>query len=88
MLEHATPDEDGYLPTPYELGAPAELTAMLEGLGFVNSKEFRKRGNFVAESAQDYLTMFLNGSPLGHSLSEESKEVQDGVLKKSRANIE
>jgi len=46
------------------------------------------RGNFVAESAQDYLTMLLNGSPLGHSLSEESKEVQDEVLKKARASIE
>ena len=88
MLEHATPDEDGYLPTPYELGGPGELTAMLDGLGFVDSKEVRMRGNFVAESAQDYLTMLLNGSPLGHSLSEESKEVQDEVLKKARASIE
>jgi ubiquinone/menaquinone biosynthesis C-methylase UbiE len=88
MLEHATPDEDGYLPTPYELGGPGELTAMLDGLGFVNSKEFRMGGNLVAESAKDYLTMFLNGSPLGHSLSEESKEVQDEVLTKALANIE
>jgi hypothetical protein len=54
----------------------------------VNSKEFRMRGNLVAESAKDYLTMFLNGSPLGHSLSEESKEVQDEVLKNALANIE
>lgn len=88
MLEHATPDEDGYLPTPYELGGPGELTEMLNRIGFVNSKEFRMRGIFVAESAQHYLTMFLNGSPLGHSLSEESKEVQDSILKKARANIE
>jgi len=88
MLEYATPDEAGYLPTPYELGGPGELTAMLDGLGFVNSKEFRLRGNLVAESAQDYLTMFLNGSPLGHSLSEESKQVQDEVLKKALTNIE
>ena len=88
MLEHATPDEDGYLPTPYELGGPGELTAMLDRIGFVNSQEFRMRGNFVAESAQDYLTMLLNGSPLGHSLSEESEEVQNSVLKRARENIE
>jgi SAM-dependent methyltransferase len=88
MLEHATPDEDGYLPTPYELGGPGELAAMLGKVGFVDSKEIRIRGSFVAESAQDYLAMFLEGSPLGHSLSEESKEVQDAVLAKARSNIE
>ncbi len=87
MLEHATPDEDGYLPTPYELGGPGELTAMLDGLGFVDSKEFRMRGNFEAESAEAYLTMFMDGSPLGHSLSEESREVQDEVLKDARERI-
>jgi len=87
MLDYATPDEDGYLPTPYELGGPGELTSMLEKIGFVDSKEVRMRGNFVGESVQDYLNMFLQGSPLGHSLSEESNEVQDAVLAKAQANI-
>jgi hypothetical protein len=87
MLEHATPDEDGYLPTPYELGGPGELAAMLGTVGFLDSKEIRIRGSFVAESAQDYPTMLLERSPLGHSLSEETKEVQEAVLTKARTNI-
>lgn len=87
MLEHATPDEDGYLPTPYELGGPGELTSMLGKIGFVNSKEVRIGGNFVGESVQEYLAMLMQGSPLGHSLSEESKEVQDSVLAKAQSNI-
>jgi ubiquinone/menaquinone biosynthesis C-methylase UbiE len=87
MMEHATPDEDGYLPTPYELGGPEELTNMLKELGFVNPAEVRTLGNWVAESAEAYLAMMFDGSPLGHSLSEESEYVQKVVREKSRSNI-
>jgi ubiquinone/menaquinone biosynthesis C-methylase UbiE len=31
MLEHAAPDETGYLPTPYELGGPGDVLAPSEG---------------------------------------------------------
>ena len=39
MLQFAEPDETGYLPTPYEMGAPGEMTAMLEKHGFSEIKE-------------------------------------------------
>lgn len=87
LMEHATPDEDGYLPTPYELGGPQELTNMLKEIGFTNPTEIRILGSWAAESVDDYLTMLLDGSPLGHSLSEESEAVQKKVREKSKRNI-
>jgi ubiquinone/menaquinone biosynthesis C-methylase UbiE len=87
MMEHVTPDEDGYVPTPYELGGPEELTTMLEEIGFINPKEIRTVGNWTARSVQSYLSMVLDGSPLGHSLGEESEEVQIEVREKSKRNI-
>ncbi len=87
MLEYATPDETGYLPTPYELGGPGELTAMLEKIGFENTKEVRTTGEWTAASAEDYLTLLIKGTPLGHSLSEEDAEIQRKVMEKTRSNI-
>jgi len=87
MTEHATPDEDGYLPTPYELGGPEELANMLKEIGFVNPSEVRTVGNFVADGVEDYLSMILVGTPLGHSLSEETEEVQKAVRAKAESNI-
>lgn len=87
MLEYATPDENGYLPTPYELGGPGELTSMLETIGFEETKEKRVTGNWLAPSVDQYLTMILEGTPIGHSLSEEEKDVQQMVLEKTRKNI-
>jgi ubiquinone/menaquinone biosynthesis C-methylase UbiE len=87
MMEHATPDEDGYLPTPYELGGPGELVNMLKEIGFVNPTEVRTVGNFVADGVEDYLSMVLVGTPLGHSLSEETEEVQKAVRAKAKGNI-
>jgi ubiquinone/menaquinone biosynthesis C-methylase UbiE len=87
MLEHATPDESGYLPTPYELGGPGELTGMLETIGFEEAKENRVTENWTAPSVDHFLQMILEGTPLGHSLSEEDKEVQEIVLEKTRKNI-
>jgi ubiquinone/menaquinone biosynthesis C-methylase UbiE len=87
MLEHATPDENGYLPTPYELGGPGELANMLTKIGFTYTNEVRTFGNCVADSIEDYLSMMLGGTPLGHSLSEETKEVQKAVYEKAKSNI-
>jgi len=87
MMEHATPDEDGYLPSPYELGGPGELVNMLKKIGFVNPTEVRTVGNFVADGVEDYLSMVLVGTPLGHSLSEETEEVQKAVRAKAKGNI-
>ena len=87
MLEHAEPDETGYLPTPYELGGPGELTAMLEKQGFVNKKEARVNGTWTAAGVEEYLRMCLDGSPLGHSLGEEDPEVQKLIRDKCRRNI-
>lgn len=87
LMEHATPDEDGYLPTPYELGGPEELANMLKEIGFANPTEVRTLRNWVAESVDDYLSMLLDGSPLGHSLSEETGQIQKAVREKAKQNI-
>lgn len=88
MLEHATPDENGYLPTPYELGGAGELAGMLQRLGFEGAKESRVTERLVAPSVGHFLELVLAGTPLGHSLSEEDPAVQDIVLRKARKNIE
>jgi len=87
MMEHATPDEEGYLPTPYELGGPEELVNMLKEIGFENPTEVRKAGNWTANSVDDYLSMLLDGSPLGHSLNEETDEARKVIREKSKINI-
>lgn len=88
MLEHATPDENGYLPTPYELGGVGELAEMLQRIGFKGAKESRVTERLVAPSVDHFLEMILAGTPLGHSLSEEDPAVQAIVLGKARKNIE
>ena len=76
MLEAAEPDETGFLPTPYELGGPRELVALLERVGFDSPKEFRFTSHWKASTEEEYLNMILEGTPLGRSLSEEDPEIQ------------
>jgi SAM-dependent methyltransferase len=87
MLEHAEPDETGYLPTPYETGGPGEMVAFLEAAGFRSAQEHRVQHHLRYRDADDYLEVLLQGTPIGHSLFEESKEVQEEVLRKTRANL-
>ena len=87
MMEHAEPDETGYLPTPYELGGRGELTGMLKKVGFKDAKETRVNGTWKAANGEEYLNMIIEGTPLGHSLHEEEPQVQKEVLRKTRANI-
>jgi ubiquinone/menaquinone biosynthesis C-methylase UbiE len=87
MLEYAEPDEAGYLPTPYELGGPGELVAMLENRGFETGKEARVTGEWTAPNVEKYIDMLIEGTPLGHSLSEEDADVQKKVLESTRTNI-
>lgn len=87
MLEHAEPDETGYLPTPYELGGPGELVGFLETAGFTNAQEDRVTHTMQFENEDRYLQSILKATPIGHSLSEESSEVQEEVLRETRANL-
>jgi len=87
MLEYAEPDETGYLPTPYELGGPGELAALLRGVGFAEADETRVTGPWRAESPEAYLETVLAGTPLGHSLGEEEPAVQEAVRRKASENI-
>ena len=87
MMEYAEPDESGYLPTPYELGGPGELVAMLEKHGFSNACEVRLTGAAVSNSVDEYLNMLLEGSPIGHSLGEENEDTQRKVIEKVKQNI-
>ncbi len=87
MLEYAEPDETGYLPTPYEMGGQGELAVMLGKHGFTAPEERRSTSFYGAKSVDEYLNLMLSGTPLGHSLSEESPKVQKKILEKARRNI-
>jgi len=87
MLEHAEPDATGYLPTPYETGGAGEMAAFLEAAGFHRAEERRVTHLMRYVSEQAYLDSILTATPIGHSLSEESKEVRDEVLQTTRANL-
>ena len=60
---------------------------MLEKIGFVNAKEDRVTGNCVAGGVEDYLSMFWEGSPLGHSRGEATNDIQSKVIEKAKTNI-
>jgi SAM-dependent methyltransferase len=87
MLEHAEPDETGYLPTPYETGGPGEMVKFLESAGFRAAKEYRAVHECSFTDEGDYLRTILGGTPIGHSLAEEHADVQAEVLRKTRENL-
>jgi ubiquinone/menaquinone biosynthesis C-methylase UbiE len=88
MLEHAEPDETGYIPTPYETGGPGEMIAFLEAAGFHGAVEERHSFVISFRDPDDYLQTLLKGTPIGHSLFEESEAVQAEVLAKTRTNLQ
>lgn len=88
MLEYAEPDETGYIPTPYELGAPGEMTSLLAKTGFADFTEDRRTHAFVVSSEQEYLEAMLEGTPMGHSIREETPEIQAKVIEKTRRNLQ
>lgn len=87
MLEHAEPDETGYLPTPYETGGPGEMVAFLESAGFQSAIEERREYALKFDNEEAYLHSLLKATPIGHSLSEEPEDVQKEVLRKTRENL-
>lgn len=87
MLEHAEPDETGYLPTPYETGGPGEMVAFLEAAGFRDAREERRQYTMRFRDEQEYLDTLLTATPIGHSLSEEAKPTQDEILRQTRSNL-
>lgn len=88
MLRHCEPDEDGYLPTPYELGGPGTLETMLEETGFHDTRTERYRYTLTFADADTYLEAMLEGSPVGPSLREEPEQVQEAVIQETRDNLE
>ncbi len=87
MLAGAEPDENGYLPSPYEMGGPGELAAILAANGCVETAERTVAGAFEAPSVDAYWEMMMRGTPLGHSLAEEPPEAQRAIEAEARANI-
>lgn len=87
MLEHAEPDEHGYIPTPYETGGPGEMVAFLHAAGFRNAREERLECPMRYASADECLGALLKSTPLGHSLAEEDEPVQATILAKARQNL-
>lgn len=88
MLEHAEPDETGYIPTPYETGGPGEMVAFLKAAGFRDTEERQVAGAMQFTDPDEYLRTLLSGTPIGHSLSEETEAVQQEVLAKTRDNLQ
>jgi ubiquinone/menaquinone biosynthesis C-methylase UbiE len=88
MLKHAEPDENGYIPTPYELGGPGELVSFLKSAGFRHAEEERRSHAFHWTGEADYLRSMLKATPIGHSLAEEDPKVQREVLRETRANLQ
>lgn len=87
MLANAEPDENGYIPTPYEIGGKGEMVQFLEKSGFHDAAETRITHKFHFRDAEEYLEVLLKGTPIGHSLSEEDAKVQRQVLRNTRANL-
>jgi len=87
MLEFAEPDETGYLPTPYELGGPGEMVKLFEDAGFQETKEVRKTHTMAFKDEDEYIEVFVEGTPLGHSLREEDPPVQKKILSRTRENL-
>ena len=87
MLRHAEPDETGYLPSPYEIGGPGEMVRFLEAAGFVAAHERRVSLTCEFPSAEDYLATVLTGTPIGHSIAEETPDVQEQILRETRENL-
>jgi SAM-dependent methyltransferase len=87
MLEHAEPDETGYIPTPYETGGPGEMVTFLEHAGFEGALEERRRYSLQFDDEEAYLQTILKATPIGHSLSEEPEATQQEVLRKTRENL-
>jgi ubiquinone/menaquinone biosynthesis C-methylase UbiE len=88
MMENVTPDETGYIPTPYELGGPGELAQLFLNSGFESATEDRITKILHVRDSEDYFELFLKGTPLGHSLSEEEEGVQKEILRKTKLNLE
>lgn len=88
MLTHAEPDENGYIPTPYETGGPGEMVRLLSACGFHDAVEARESHPITVRSPDEYLGLLLDGTPIGHSLREETPEVQAQVLRDTRSNLE
>jgi ubiquinone/menaquinone biosynthesis C-methylase UbiE len=87
MLEFAEPDETGYLPTPYELGGPGEMVKLFTDAGFQEAREVRKTHRMSFKDEDEYLEVFVGGTPLGHSLREEDPEIQEKILARTRENL-
>ena len=87
MLEYAEPDESGYLPTPYELGGPAEMTNLLERTGFHDAIETRRSHTMAFRDEDDYINTLVKGTPIGHSIKEEDPPVQAKILARTRQNL-
>ncbi len=88
MLRLCTPAEDGYLPTPYELGGPRTLSTMVQDAGLDPVAQERVRVPLGFQDPEEYLEAILEGTPLGHSLREENQRVQDGVIEETRQNLD
>ncbi|MCI4363706.1 MAG: methyltransferase domain-containing protein [Thermoplasmata archaeon] len=87
MLEHAEPDETGYIPTPYETGGPGEMVEFLKHAGFEHALEERRRYFLRFDDEEAYFQAILKATPIGHSLAEESEDTQREVLRKTRENL-
>jgi len=87
MLEFAEPDEGGDRASPYELGAPGELAKLFQEAGFQETKEERKTHIMAFDDEDQYLELFVESTPLGHTIRQEDPAVQRQILARTKQNL-
>src|SRR2546430_12410461 len=75
------------MPTPYELGEPGEMWRLFAGAGIHDAKEERKTHTMTYKYENEYVDVFVEGTPLGHSIREEDPLVQNKILARTRENL-
>ena len=73
-MENVTPDETGYIPTPYELGGQGELVHLFLNSGFESATEDRITKILHVRDYEDYFELFLKALLLG-TLSAKRRRV-------------
>ena len=87
MLEFAEPDETGDRASQYELGVPGEMAKLLQDAGFQETKEERKTHMMAFDDEDQFLELFVEGTPLGHAIRQENPAVQRQIMARTKQNL-
>ena len=63
------------------------MVKLFEDAGFHEAKEERKTHAMTYKNENEYVDVFVEGTPLGHSIREEDPLVQKQILTRTRENL-